>query len=76
MSGDGKGERTPRPYGEYLRFTAAAPLNMALALVYLAVAVACFVFSHTVFAAVVLVGGVVIWLRPAYYVGWKLRQPR
>jgi hypothetical protein len=69
MNGDGKGERTPRPYGAYLRFTAAAPLNMALAVVYLVVAVACVVFGHAVFGAVVLVGGVVIWLRPAYYVG-------
>lgn len=33
-----------------------------------------FSFGHFIWGAAVVVGRIVVWVVPAYYVGWKLRQ--
>ena len=48
MPSDATETQPPLTYREYLRMTAKAPLNVALALFYVVVAVACFAFGHTV----------------------------
>jgi hypothetical protein len=74
MSAGAKPRRSPRSYGDYVRFTAKTRANIALAVIYTAVAIAFFSFGHPVWGGPVIAGGVLIWLRPAYYVGSKQRH--
>jgi hypothetical protein len=74
MSAGAKPQRSPRSYRDYVRFTAKTPANIALAIIYAAVAIALFSFGHPVWGGAVIAGGVLIWLRPAYYVASKLRR--
>jgi hypothetical protein len=67
-------QRSPRNYADYVVFTAKAPANIVLAVVYVGVAAALLGFGHPIWAGIVLAGGVVIWLRPVYYVASKLRR--